>query len=246
MISNNTASGLGGGVWNDVGATLIVNNSTFTGNKALGSLAFSYPAAGYPLGSGSTEEGAIDNEGTAYVSGESVHRQPGPGRSPAATARAATPRAAPWPPTAGSPSRTVPSVATRPRPATAARGRRGKDGGTGGQGAGGAVNVDVAGNLADVSDCVFTGNDAVGGKGGPGSAGHDGGGGGTGAGGGVSMADATLFLADSLFIGNQAVGGVGGKGGDNGNGGGGGTGRGEPTFTPSPSALPPRSRNCTT
>jgi hypothetical protein len=66
-LSDNTAYGIGGGLWNQIGATVKVSNSTFTGNKALGSLAFSYPAEAFAAGSGTTEGGGIDNDGTATV-----------------------------------------------------------------------------------------------------------------------------------------------------------------------------------
>jgi hypothetical protein len=105
----------------------------------------------------------------------------------------------------------------------------GADGGAGlagGQGAGGAIGVGGVGTVANISHDDFTGNQAVGGSGGAGATAADGGNGGPGSGGALSMADATLNLAHCQFSDNSATGGVGGKGGTGGSGGNGGTGRG--------------------
>ena len=66
-ITNNTAYGVGGGVWNRIGANVSVNNSVFSGNNAFGSLNFNEPAEGFSPGDGTTEGGAIENDGTATV-----------------------------------------------------------------------------------------------------------------------------------------------------------------------------------
>ena len=68
VVSNNTAYGIGGGLWDQPGATANISNTTFVGNKALGSLNFTYPAEGFLPGNGTAEGGAIDNDGTATVS----------------------------------------------------------------------------------------------------------------------------------------------------------------------------------
>jgi len=67
-FTNNTAFGIGGGLWNQIGGVVTISDSTFIGNKASGSLTFSYPAEGFSPGDGTTEGGAIDNDGTATVS----------------------------------------------------------------------------------------------------------------------------------------------------------------------------------
>src|SRR5262249_13061676 len=67
-FANNTADRAGGGLWNHGGATVPVSGSAFTGNNAFGSLTFSSPDEGFSAGSGGTEGGAIDNDGTATVS----------------------------------------------------------------------------------------------------------------------------------------------------------------------------------
>jgi hypothetical protein len=107
-----------------------------------------------------------------------------------------------------------------------AHGADGAAGSAGGQGAGGAIGIGGVGTVANISYDDFMGNQAIGGSGGAGGAGADGGNGGPGSGGALSMADATLNLAHCRFSDNAATGGVGGTGGAGGNGGNGGTGRG--------------------
>ena len=66
-VANNTAYGVGGGLWNQIGATVAIDNSTFAGNKALGSLNFSEPAEGFSAGDGTAEGGAIETDGGAVI-----------------------------------------------------------------------------------------------------------------------------------------------------------------------------------
>src|SRR5262249_22149369 len=66
-VTDNPAYGIAGGVWNHIGATLSISNSTLTGNRALGSLDFEYDDEGFQLGSGTSEGGAIDTDGTATI-----------------------------------------------------------------------------------------------------------------------------------------------------------------------------------
>ena len=67
VVTHNTAYAVGGGLWNAIGATVAISNSTFDGNKALGSLTFSYPAEGFSPGGGTAEGGAIDSFGEENV-----------------------------------------------------------------------------------------------------------------------------------------------------------------------------------
>lgn len=224
-FANNTAYGIGGGLWNDIGATVNVSGSTFIGNKAIGSLTFEYDDEGFDLGSGTTEGGAIDNDGAAVVrlstfkgnSAQGITGSDGTGGGAQGGAIVAD-----GPLTVVGCSFTG-NVA---RGGDGAAGASGVDGGSGGQGAGGAVSVDRDGNLANISFCVFTGNHALGGNGGAGGNNADGGNGGVGAAGALSIADGQLNLANCSLSGNDAVGGVGGSGGSGGSGGNGGTGRG--------------------
>jgi uncharacterized protein (TIGR03118 family) len=139
-----------------------------------------------------------------------------------------------------------------------ARGGNGADGGPGqnggnaGTGAGGAVTNDggsllgpFAPSTMTVADCLFLGNQAIGGTGGNGGAGADGGnasalGAGPGA---INNGSSTLTVSHSTFLGNESIGGNGGNAGAGGNGGAGGAGTGgaissvpTPTFG---SGLPP-------
>ena len=224
-VADNTAYGIGGGLWNDDGANVVVSGSTFTGNKTFGSLTFAHPDEGYPAGSGGTEGGAIDNDGTAVVShstftGNQVQAITG-GDGTGGNAKGGA-IATDGPLTVSGCTFTS-NVAHAGGGGAAAPGH---DGGSGGQGAGGALNIDRASTVADVSTSKFTNNQALGGTGGTGSDGHNGGTGGVGAGGALSMADAHLTLSRSRFFDNQAVGGIGGTGGEHGDGGTGGIGRG--------------------
>jgi uncharacterized protein (TIGR03118 family) len=125
-------------------------------------------------------------------------------------------------------------------------------GGTGGNGAavgnggnGSSGGLSVAGGAINngsstltVSGSTFFDNEAIGGIGGNGGVGGNGGAGSNGAGGAISsvptpsfvtgtpLVRATLHVRDSLFLGNEAIGGAGGAGGSVGNGGNGGSGQG--------------------
>ena len=223
-VAYNTAYGIGGGLWNDGGATAYVSGSTFTGNKTFGSLTFSYPDEGYAAGTGGTEGGAIDNDGTADLSDSTFtgnQVQAITGSDGTGGNGKGGAIATDGPLTVGGGCR----PATRPTLVRAAPAVLGHDGGSGGQGAGGAFNNDGAATVVNVSSCTFTSNQAQGGN-------------------GVrqqrpqwrhrrrrarcalSLADAQLTLSQSQFFSNQAAGGIGGAGGKNGDGGSGGIGRG--------------------
>jgi len=222
-ISDNTAYGLGGGVRNQIGATLTISDCTFQGNRALGSLTFSYPAGGFQVGDGTAEGGAIYTDGTAVVRESSFTDNQVVGASGGALGGAHGGALGADSNLTVSGCRFTGNVA---RGADGVAGAPGASGGNGGQAEGGAIDVAVATNVSSVSHSVFTQNLAVGGEGGTGGSGADGGSGGVGAAGAISMADATLTLTDSVFIQNKALGGTGGAGGIGGNGGAGGTGRG--------------------
>jgi hypothetical protein len=86
----------------------------------------------------------------------------------------------------------------------------------GGYGIGGALSNQF-GATTTVSDCTFTGNQAVGGRGATGSPGGEGLGGGL-----ANILGATLAVSNCMLSGNQALGGAGGSGANGGNGFGGG------------------------
>jgi hypothetical protein len=225
-LVGNTAYGIGGGLWNDGGATVYVSGSTFTGNQSIGSLTFSYPDEGFAPGSGTTEGGAIDNDGTAVVTGstftsnvaQGITGSNGTGGGGHAGAIASD-----GPLTLSNSSFTAnTAIAGDGAAGTAAGGAGGK----GGQAEGGAVALYGAGNVDSISGCTFTNNQSLGGQGGAGGNAANGGNGGVAAGGAMTLADATLTLAQSSFTGNAAVGGAGGIGGNGGAGGNGGIGRG--------------------
>src|SRR5262249_57494481 len=56
-----------GGLWKESGGGVQVSGWTLTGNQSVGSVTFSYPDESYAAGSGGTEGGALDNDGTAVV-----------------------------------------------------------------------------------------------------------------------------------------------------------------------------------
>lgn len=224
-LANNTAYGIGGGLWNDIGATVSVSNTTFTGNKAFGSLTFSYPEEGFAPGSGSTEGGAIDNDGTANVSNSTFSNN----LSQGITGSDGTGGGAKGGAIATDGRLTISGSTftdNRAQAGDGGAGGPGASGGHGGQSEGGAIAMFIAGNQVSITSSTFNNNHSLGGTGGIGSTGHNGGTGGVGAGGALSLSDATLTLSHSTFTSNEAVGGVGGVGGKNGNGGAGGIGRG--------------------
>jgi hypothetical protein len=112
-------------------------------------------------------------------------------------------------------------------------GGAGGNGGAGGPGQGGVINnSNPTGGLLvratlHVSDCLFQGNEAIGGAGGNGGSGGNGGAGGVGHAGGLFNSFADWGVRDSLFVSNQVTGGTGGDRGSGGLlGGAGGAGRG--------------------
>ena len=219
-IANNTAYGVGGGLWSRIGATLTVNNSEFVGNKALGSLTFNEPEEGFSPGMGTTEGGAIENDGTGTVCNseftdnlaKSVMGTDGGAHAGAIAANG--------PLTVSGCTFTC----NQARAADGALGGPGADGGSGGQAEGGAIVLYADSN---VSDSLFANNESIGGDGGSGGNGGNGGSGGTGVSGAIEAAfQINVTLAHCAFTGNQAMGGRGGSGGNGGNGGAGGLARG--------------------
>jgi hypothetical protein len=224
-VVGNTAYGIGGGLWNDGGATVYVRGSKFTGNQSIGSVTFSYPEEGYAAGSGGTEGGAIDNDGTAVVTNSTfngnvalgVTGSDGTGGGGKAGAVASD-----GPLTVNNSTFTSNTA----RGGNGAAGAAGTARGDGGQAEAGAVAVFGAGNVDSISDCAFAKNQSLGGQRGDGGDGANGGDGGVGAAGAMTLDDAALTLTQTSFVHNAAVGGAGGIGGSGGAGGAGGIGRG--------------------
>ena len=222
-IANNTAYGVGGGLWNRIGATVSIKDVLFTGNKAFGSLNFNEPEEGFAAGDGTTEGGAIENDGTATVRDSCFTDNLAQGATGGAfdAAHGGAIEANGALTLSGSTF-----TGNKVRGGDGSAGGTGADGGAGGQAEAGAVAISGNLNTGDVSDCVFIGNQSIGGNGGAGGAGANGGNGGVGAAGALDQANGTITVARCTFIGNEATGGVGGTGGTGGNGGNGGIGRG--------------------
>jgi hypothetical protein len=221
VVTNNTAYGIGGGLWNAIGATVTISNSKFDGNKALGSLTFSYSEEGFALGSGSAEGGAIDTDGTATVRDSTFtdNRVEGATGGTSGLAHGGA--------IGADGSLTVTGstfTGNLARAGDGSAGAAGVNGGSGGQAEGGALAVFEEGGT--VSHCLFKDNEAFGGNGGAGGTGANGGAGGSAQGGAVGLVNGTLTLEHSTFSDNQATGGTGGSGGSGGNGGAGGAGQG--------------------
>src|SRR5262249_53120558 len=195
--------GIGGGLWNDIGATVHGSGSTFTGNQSVGSVTFSYPDEGYAAGSGGTEGGALDNDGTAVVSDSTftgnvargVTGSDGSGGSGKAGAIASDGTLT---------VRHSSFTANRAIAGDGAAGAAGQAGGDGGQAEGGAVALFGAGNADSISGSLFAKNRSQGGTGGAGGGGANGGNGGVGAAGALTLDDAALTLTQSSFVNNAA------------------------------------------
>jgi hypothetical protein len=115
-----------------------------------------------------------------------------------------------------------------------ASGGAGQNGGPGGSGVGGALGneavsllVPFAASTMTVAHSAFLGNQAIGGRGGDGGAGGNGGSFGVvSTGGAINNGGSTLTVSHSTFMGNRAIGVNGGNGGVGGQGGNGGEGAG--------------------
>ena len=224
VVANNTAYGIGGGLWNRVdGGTVNISNSQFVGNKSIGSLAFNYPDEGIIPGMGTAEGGAIDNDGAASISNSTFTDN----LAASVTGTSTDPNY----PSSGAHGGAIGSdgpltvsgctfTSNKARAADGASGGPGADGGSGGQAEAGAIVLYADSN---VSYSVFTNNVSIGGNGGNG--GGSGGNGGVGVSGAIELI-ANVTLANCMFTGNQAKGGAGGNGGSGGNGGAGGLARG--------------------
>ncbi len=107
---------------------------------------------------------------------------------------------------------------------------------TGGGGAfkGTGGGLQIAGGSATMTNCTFSGNVAIGGKGGNNvdiNGGGGGGGGGEGSGGGIHVAIGNLLLVNVTITRNRALGGLGGEGSGGGGMGGDGMSRGGGLFS---------------
>jgi hypothetical protein len=233
----------GGAVANVSGATLEVRRSTFTDNKATGAVQGRGGALANDLGStlvldhstfAGNDATTLLGSGLLPIQGNALG---------GALVNVSGSRA---------------TVSHSTFEGNSARGGNGADGGPGqnggnaGTGVGGAIHNDGGSTLGPfapstmtVEDCLFLGNQAVGGNGGTGGAGGNGGNGsGLGAGpGAINNGSSTLTVSHSRFIGNKSIGGSGGNGGAGANGGAGSAGAGGAIASvPTPSfgsGLPP-------
>jgi hypothetical protein len=226
-MDNNQAVGpitQGGAIATLAGATLVVRDSTFTENRAAGTLHGSGGAIGCDGGSvlvldHSTFTG---NQATAVLGAGPILPH---GNAVGGAVKI----------TGG--SRATVSHTTFAN--NLARGGNGADGGPGQNG--GNAGFGVAGALENayyglvgpsasstmtVAYCTFVSNRALGGAGGAGGTGGAGGNGGGGVGGVISNAGSNLTISHSTFLGNQCLGGRGGDGDGGGSGGAGGVGQG--------------------
>jgi hypothetical protein len=253
-LSGNRAVGVdgaGGGVANVFGATLTVEESTFTGNVAAGDSNNS-PGGAILTDGGSavtvrqstfTGNQGIDAGALAVFGGsqgtvshctftDNLARGndggPGLGGTPSSNGGAIYLRdRSELGDPAGSTLLAEYSTFTRnqARAGDGGPGGTGVAGGAGGAGQGGAIAAFGADNVATVDHDQFRDNQSVGGNGGAGGSGANGGAGGNGLGGAVALSDGTLTLQHSTFVGNRSTGGAGGDGGAGGNGGNGAAGR---------------------
>ena len=226
-MDNNQAVGpvaQGGAIATFAGATLVVTDSTFTENRAAGTLHGSAGAIGSDGGSvlvldHSTFTGnqatAMLGAGPVIIHGNAV------GGAVKIT---------------GGSQATVSHITFA---GNLARGGNGADGGPGQKGGDGGFGVagalenayyslvgPSASSTMTVAYCTFLSNRALGGTGGTGGTGGAGGNGRGGVGGVISNAGSNLTISHSTFLGNQSLGGRGGDGGVGGNGGAGGPGTG--------------------
>jgi hypothetical protein len=202
VVANNTAQSIGGGLWNRIGATVSISNTTFAGNQAIGSLNFNYPDEGFVPGNATAEGGAIDNDGTATVTGSTFTRNLAVGTA------------------GGTGSSGHGGAIGSDGPLTVASSTFSRNQALGApvasgfttttlasDGIGGAI---VAFDTTSISNSTFTSNEAAGGDGGVGfvypvtSF--------RGIGGAVAMEFLTAVVSGSTFDHNQAVGGAGGAG----------------------------------
>jgi hypothetical protein len=213
----------GGAIANVFGATLVVTDCTFAGNRA--------------DGSAGSRGGAISNE-----AGSTLVLERGTFTGNQATTALGTSPGIPGTGLAGAIGNAAGSQATvsystfdsnAARGGTGANGGPGQNGGNGGNGVGGAISNDAtsflvpfASSTITVAHATFLGNQAIGGIGGTGGNGGSGGNGSNGPGGAINNGGSTLTVTDSTFLGNQSLGGPGGNGGMGGNGGVGANGSG--------------------
>src|SRR5262245_14234972 len=227
-MANNQAVGFisqVGAIANIFGASLVVTDSTFTANRAVGTM---FGSAGAILNEGVGSVLVLDhstftgNQATASLGAGALINQ---GNAVGGAVKNS----------AGGQA----TVLHTTFEGNLSRGGNGADGAPGQKG--GAAGVGVAGALEtayygivgpsgsstmNVEYSTFLAKRALGGTGGAGGAGAAGGNGRGGPGGAISNAGSTLTISHSTFIGNHGVGGNGGTGGDGGNGGSGGNGIG--------------------
>jgi hypothetical protein len=209
VFSNNNALVLGGALWNQAGpggsGTVVISNSTFIGNSAVGSVnGTTNPAAvfeGFGPGVGTAEGGAIDNDGTLTITGSTFTNNQA----------AAVPGSDGVHGSAHGGALALDGVATIANSTftgNAALGATVPSGFVAAQGLGGGVVVFAS---ASFSNCSLSVNEAVGGAGNVGAANRPAF---VGAGGGIlALNGASLTVSSSSFDNNQAIGGAGGTGG---------------------------------
>jgi hypothetical protein len=226
-MDNNQAVGpvaQGGAIATFAGATLVVTDSTFTQNRAAGTLHGSGGAIGCDGGSvllldHSTFTG---NQATAVLGAGPVLIH---GNAVGGAVKI----------TGGSQGRLshVTFAGNLARGGNGTHGGPGQNGRDAGFGVAGALENAYyslvgpsASSTMTVAHCTFLSNRALGGTGGTGGTGAAGGSGRGGVGGVISNAGSNLTISHSTFLGNQSLGGRGGDGGAGGNGGAGGPGQG--------------------
>lgn len=219
----NFGSGQGGGI-NDFG-TLIVDNSTLTGNVALGTplAPGAVPSQTVSDGSGVAGGGIFclttDDPASVAVANSSLTGNQAIGGAGAAGSAGSIGEGGGLAVVAGSGVVTNCTIADN-----VARGGAGGSGGVGAPGASGGLDLAFGSSLT-VSNSAIIGNQAIGGAGGVGASGGDGVGGGANVGTVVLYGgpdNCSLSVTGSTFLGNQAIGGAGGSGGTGGDGLGGG------------------------
>ncbi len=229
--SVNTAEGMGGGILNVAGANLTIDDSTFTGNAAVGGDHNTLDLTSFPVGllAGAGQGGALLNAGaTATVIGSTFTGNHAKGGNndmgPGSIA------------TGGAIDNLGTALAAAPAALTVLDSTFSNNAAIGGHGgpiaplssapantppgsfvfanfaAGGAIDTSFAGQ-ASVLDATFKGNQAIGGAAGSTQQGGEAFGGGIAVGMGMllNVSDAaTLTLTDSTLTGNAAIGGTGG------------------------------------
>jgi hypothetical protein len=219
----NFGSGQGGGI-NNFGS-LIVSNSTLTGNLAQGTPLAPGAVPSQTVSDGSASAGGgifcltTDTAATATITDSALSGNQAVGGPGAAGSAGSIGEGGGISVIAAEALVTDSTLSDN-----VAHGGAGGSGGVGAPGVSGGIDM-AFGSSVTVGNTIFIDNQAIGGAGGSGASGGEGVGGGINDGTGVIYGapdNCSLTLTGSIFIGNQAVGGAGGSGSSGGNGFGGG------------------------